>query len=263
MAIFDFYDPYMSFFAGLAPAFRDDYGKELNCAERLPSLIAVGREVAELLGPFKDREEWTSACNSLLSMEPEYRELLAGISKHPNVSVVSLAGELCDPDWTEFRFPQLVSAVYQCMQKAATIEGGEGQKNLAKFVAGPFCLAALMDIDDAIFGVVMGSEGTPDQLLNAGIGAMRSLALAKEMLGSQLSASDEFARKGAAARHALTREIRNFAINLYRNGKYPSAHKASIELKEAVLKESVRLNRPLSEDRAQKTIYDWLRNAEK
>ena len=263
MTIFNFYDPYMSFFAGLAPAFRDDDGKELKCAEGLPSLIAVGREVAELLGPFKDREEWTSACNSLLSMAPEYRDVLAELSKNPNVSIVSPGGELFDPDWTEFRFPQLVSAVYQCMQKAAEADESGGERGLAKFFAGPFCLAALMDIDDAIFGVIMGSEGTPDQLLDAGIGAMRSLALAKEMLGSQLSANDEFARKGAAARHAPTREIRNFAINLYRNGKYPSAHKASIELKETVLKESVRLNRPLSEDRAQKTIYDWFRNADK
>lgn len=261
--MFHFYDPYMSFFAGLTPAFRDDDGTVMKSTEGLPSLVAIGREISELIGPFENREEWNLACQSLLKMEPKFREMLSELSMNPHVSFVSPSGEKFDPDWEVFAYADLVSVVYQCLERARQAGGIKGKTEMGTLFSGPFAYIALMDIDDAIFHMLTGEDGTPNQLLESGIAAMRSLALAKEMAGAHLAANDGFARKGAAARHAPTREIRKFAISLYREGKFPSAHKASIEIKEAVLQESVRLNRPLSEDRAQKTIYDWLRNAKK
>ena len=260
---FYFYDPYTSFFAGLAPAFRDDDGKVMKSTEGLISLLALGREISELIGPLRDREEWNSICHGLLSMEPEFRKKLAELSGHPNVSFVNSNGEPLDLEWDTFTYPDLVSLVYQSMLKFRKSAGIDEKKELGKLFAGPFFLVTLMDIDDAIFHALMGADASTNQILAAGITAMRSLAIVKELTGAQLVTSEGFARKGAAARHAPTRELRNFAINLYRTGKFPSAHKASIALKEVVLRESTRLNRPLSEDRAQKTIYDWLRNADK
>lgn len=60
-------------------------------------------------------------------------------------------------------------------------------------------------------------------------------------------------------RHARNHELRDFARELARAGNYRSSHNASHKIAEAVRAKAKELGTALSEDRAQKTIYDWVR----
>lgn len=74
-----------------------------------------------------------------------------------------------------------------------------------------------------------------------------------------MAASKKSSMKNAQAfRHLVTKDIEAFAVKLFRSGGFPSAHKASIELVEQVRNYAAEKGKPMSEDRASKTIYEWL-----
>jgi hypothetical protein len=65
-------------------------------------------------------------------------------------------------------------------------------------------------------------------------------------------------KKAQAFRHLMTKEIEAFAVSRFRAETFPSAHKASIALAPEVRQFAAEKGKPMSEDRASKTIYEWL-----
>lgn len=81
---------------------------------------------------------------------------------------------------------------------------------------------------------------------------------AKERI-SQLNA--ENGRKGATAAHAMTNELKRFAIQLYQERNWISPNAAAKALVERIQEEAVRIGaRKLVEDNAVRTVADWFRS---
>jgi hypothetical protein len=71
----------------------------------------------------------------------------------------------------------------------------------------------------------------------------------------------ENATKAAFARHERTRKIKEFAVNLAGKGTFRSTLQAAKSILPDVKKYARELGWPLSEDRAEKTVYEWLLEA--
>lgn len=69
------------------------------------------------------------------------------------------------------------------------------------------------------------------------------------------------AKAAAKARHRNTRALKQFALALAAQKSYRSKRQAATAITAAVMAEAKKLKCPLSEDRAHKTIYDWLLKA--
>lgn len=67
------------------------------------------------------------------------------------------------------------------------------------------------------------------------------------------------ALRGADARHKKTRELKSWVIDEFKRGSFASKHNASHALVDAAIEKARALGTRLSPQRAQKTIYDWLR----
>jgi len=67
------------------------------------------------------------------------------------------------------------------------------------------------------------------------------------------------ALRGADARHKKTRELKCWVIEEFKRGSFASKHSASHALVDAAIEKARALGTRLSPQRAQKTIYDWLR----
>ena len=65
--------------------------------------------------------------------------------------------------------------------------------------------------------------------------------------------------KGVEKRHAKNRQLREFAVEKYRAGRWASANDAANQLRREVMDEARRIGTRLSESNAQRTIADWFR----
>lgn len=74
----------------------------------------------------------------------------------------------------------------------------------------------------------------------------------------RLSDKANLIKKAQASRHSVIKDIEAYAVARFKEGSFPSAHKASIAITEEVRRYAAAKGRPLSEDRATKTIYEWL-----
>lgn len=66
--------------------------------------------------------------------------------------------------------------------------------------------------------------------------------------------------KGADTRHAPMRELRDWALSKYQAGSWPSANKAAHDLKNQVMAHGRTIGAILTEQNAQRTIAEWIRN---
>jgi hypothetical protein len=66
------------------------------------------------------------------------------------------------------------------------------------------------------------------------------------------------AKAGANARHKNTRALKQFALDLAARKSYRSKRQAAQAITPEVMAEAKKLKCPLSQDRAEKTIYGWL-----
>ena len=70
------------------------------------------------------------------------------------------------------------------------------------------------------------------------------------------------ARKAALKSHEGLYKVREKIISLFKQGQYKSTRQASFTLAPKAIELSKSCNRPLVISNAQRTVYDWLRNAE-
>lgn len=80
---------------------------------------------------------------------------------------------------------------------------------------------------------------------------------------SRTDAVTENAKKAAHARHAPTRKLREFAINLYQKKNYKYVQQGCNDIFQAVLVESKRIGHPLTETTGPTTVYNWLLESNK
>lgn len=73
----------------------------------------------------------------------------------------------------------------------------------------------------------------------------------------------EHARSGGIKRNEPYAKLKAWALEQYDNGSYPSRYKASFDLAPEAIKRAKELGTSLSVQRAQQTIYDWLREERK
>lgn len=66
--------------------------------------------------------------------------------------------------------------------------------------------------------------------------------------------------KGADKRHAPMRALRDWALSQYQAGSWPSANKAAHDLKNQVMAHGRTIGAILTEENAQRTIAEWIRN---
>jgi hypothetical protein len=71
----------------------------------------------------------------------------------------------------------------------------------------------------------------------------------------------ENARKGGIAKNAPMAKLQAWVLERYEQGVWPSKHNASFEIAPEAIKKAVDFETRLSQQRAQKTIYDWLRES--
>lgn len=68
---------------------------------------------------------------------------------------------------------------------------------------------------------------------------------------------------GAKKRHASMAELRAWAVEKYNAGKWPSANSAAHQLRDEVISHGRKIGANLTVQNAQRTIYTWLRQANK
>lgn len=139
-------------------------------------------------------------------------------------------------------------------------------------------MAALWTIDEALS--IINEEGWCDRavelVLHASDFERACIAIEKdkpEVSGSTdlanfettiRQARREIAMKGAQATHARTRAMKDEAQRLYLEGKWSSILQAAIAITPQVQAfGQAHFSRPLSQDRAQQTVYEWLLKLEK
>lgn len=67
------------------------------------------------------------------------------------------------------------------------------------------------------------------------------------------------ARKGGIAKNVPMAKLQEWVLQMYDDGKWPSKHKASIVIAPDAIKKAPEFNTRISSQRAQQTIYEWLR----
>lgn len=77
--------------------------------------------------------------------------------------------------------------------------------------------------------------------------------------GKAVNSRQNFSRKGAAAKNMPMKKLKNWVFDKYDNGNWPSAHKASFDIAPEALKKAPIFGARMSDQRAQQTIYEWLR----
>jgi hypothetical protein len=70
-------------------------------------------------------------------------------------------------------------------------------------------------------------------------------------------------KKGAANRHKPMQELKMWAIERYKVGRWPSANAASFALKAEVMAHGKKIAATLTEQNAQRTIYGWFLGSDK
>lgn len=68
-------------------------------------------------------------------------------------------------------------------------------------------------------------------------------------------------KNGAIKKHASMKELREYAIELYKAGKWPSANQAAHMLKDKVIAHGKTIEAYLSPANAQRTISEWIRKS--
>lgn len=68
-------------------------------------------------------------------------------------------------------------------------------------------------------------------------------------------------KNGAIKKHASMKELRGYAIELYKAGKWPSANQAAHMLKDKVISHGKTIEAYLSPENAQRTIAEWIRKS--
>lgn len=102
--------------------------------------------------------------------------------------------------------------------------------------------------------------------------AYKSLVFAKKLRQGQLLDSGKQSGKrlvdfsalgaaGAKKRHAPQAELRKWAVEHYRNGKWPSANAAAFDLAEQVIDQSRKIGAHISPANVQRTIAEWFRKS--
>lgn len=102
--------------------------------------------------------------------------------------------------------------------------------------------------------------------------AYQALAYANKILrGEELSQEEKekaqqqnfsaLGKKGANKRHAPTRVLRQYAIELYKSGSWPSANQAAHSLKNEIVIHGKKIGAHLSPENAQRTISEWFRKS--
>lgn len=256
---FQWYDPYESVFADRSPVFRNSNGEPLNERFQNQSLLEIAAQLARLVGPVPSKDEFTKVVEEALARTPEYRTELTELSKHRGLRSQTPLGKEFTPNWDDMSYSGLVEATYS-LAKALNFPVEEQRETLRDLFVVPFAVVCLIELDDAILGLNMGGDGT-EVALNAGLAASKAMANVAALLEERALPFQQFSRSGTDARHRTNRALKAFALDLYAQGSFPSPHKASIELQQPILDESIRLGQPLSKDRLQKTIYDWLLKA--
>ena len=111
----------------------------------------------------------------------------------------------------------------------------------------------------------LDEEGDPVLAYQQLVEAYKSVGnlTAYTLILHRLSDKANLIKKAQASRHSVIKDIQAYAVARFNAGTFPSAHKASIAITEDVRRYAAEKGRPLSEDRATKTIYEWLRMASK
>lgn len=97
-------------------------------------------------------------------------------------------------------------------------------------------------------------------LIEALVCAMESICFAEELV-RRPDVEQEIAmrnRKAARASREPFNKIRALTLSLYTKREWPSKAAAAREIYPVVAKRAQELGRPLSEQRGQKTVYDWI-----
>lgn len=136
-----------------------------------------------------------------------------------------------------------------------------------------FGVAALMDIDAGLvlWGLADADRDDPEKIRSMalasffsaaeGIRAASGIEVRSAADGTEVgSLSSDRARALANKRHEPSKRVKDEAIRLFREGSWPSTLQAAIaitpKVREFARKQGVRV---LGTDRAQQTVYDWLR----
>ncbi|WP_150119752.1 hypothetical protein [Collimonas pratensis] len=77
--------------------------------------------------------------------------------------------------------------------------------------------------------------------------------------GKAVNSRQDFSRKGAEAKNMPMQKLKKWVFDKYDNGNWPSAHKASFDIAPEALKKAPIFGTRMSSQRAQQTIYEWLR----
>jgi hypothetical protein len=88
---------------------------------------------------------------------------------------------------------------------------------------------------------------------NRWLGILQGYISGRGVLGTEL------ARKGGVAKNAPMAKLQAWVLERYEQGNWPSKHKASFDIAPEAIKKASDFDTRLSQQRAQKTIYDWLR----
>lgn len=114
------------------------------------------------------------------------------------------------------------------------------------------------------------SEGIKSSSEGGRIAVLELLAEVKNVTARALLKGIELQKKthashsgkaGAAKRHAPMAELRSWAIEKYRAGKWPSANQAANDLQECVIEHGRTIGANLSKANAQRTIAEWFRKS--
>lgn len=103
--------------------------------------------------------------------------------------------------------------------------------------------------------VVFHSQSVADMAL---FDSYSELVLSRDRSASGRFDPSTFGKKGAAARHAPHKELKDFTIKLYRGGKWASKLQAAKRLMPKVIDEGKRIGWTPSADNAERTVYGWI-----
>ncbi|MGQ5488793.1 hypothetical protein ACUH78_08070 [Thauera sp. ZXT1-4] len=113
------------------------------------------------------------------------------------------------------------------------------------------------------------SRAFVDYAMSVGIAAIRCVEYANrgsEDVEAAIAAArrinfSELGAIGAAKRHTPMKKLREWTVEQYRAGEWPSANKAAHDLKESVMAHGRTIGANLSPENAQRTIAEWMRKS--
>jgi len=237
---------------------KPDGEQRENKSSDTGALFRLGKEAYKRLGECQSQAEFDEGISGYYEMIDTFRERFTEWDNERKIKLVSERdGKDIAIEWDN---EQVLNTAWQFFTRLENTTDAE----IKRIYVELFLFHALKEIDHANVALDLGHSDAVYSAIEAANALANAMSIESGNEKLQKDRQDLFSRlgkSGADLRHAPMRELRDWALDQYQAGNWPSANKASHDLKEKVLAHGRTIGAHLTVENAQRTIAEWIRKS--